>query len=291
MSALGSGSPAVAEVLPKPRSQNRELGHPVRLLALILLALIVAAAVAVVASGHWHYATQDRALVDAAASARHWTGTDELGRDRTVRLSLALVIALCGATLAALLATGLGAAIGIAAGSSRPVVRSVLLYASDLFLTLPWLFLLMIVRSALPLNLAPAGSAAVTFALLGLLGWPVFARMNAARTAAVRRSGWMLQGLACGLRPGQLLRAHVLPHLRPLLLSQFLVFLPIGIAAEANLGTLGLGVAEPLPSLGTMLLELRRTALLGTTRWAYLPLALLVLVLLLLEMTVFEEER
>ena len=259
--------------------------------SLAILALLLTAALLVLASGRWQYAAQDRMAIDTAASAQHWTGTDELGRDRTVRLALALVIALSGAAAAATIATGVGAAMGIAAGSAGTTARAVLLYASDLFLTLPWLFLLMVVRSALPLNTAPSASAAVTFLMLGLLGWPVFARINAARTAALRRSEWMLQGLACGLRPWQLLSAHVLPHLRPLLLAQFLVYLPVCITAEANLGTLGLGVAEPLPSLGAMLLELRRTALLGSSRWAYLPLVLLVLVLLLLEMTVSEEER
>ncbi len=257
--------------------------------ALTALGLLLTAALLLLASGRWHYTVQDRATIDAPASAQHWTGTDELGRDRTVRLALALIIAVAGAAAAATLATGLGAAIGIAAGSAGSAARGLLLYVSDLFLTLPWLFLLMIVRSALPLNLAPAASAALTFLMLGLLGWPVFARINAARTAAVRRSDWMLQGMAGGLRPWQLLRAHLLPHLRPLLLAQFLVYLPICITAEANLGTLGLGVAEPLPSLGAMLLELRRTALLDSSRWACLPLVLLVMVLLLLEITAQEE--
>ena len=261
-----------------------------RTTAWAILALLLTLALLIIATGRWHYAAQDRLAVDAPASAQHWTGTDDLGRDRTVRLALALILALAGAAAAATLATGAGAAIGLAAGSAAPAARSVLLYVSDLFLTLPWLFLLLIVRSALPLNLAPAASAVVTFVMLGLLGWPVFARINAARVAAVRRSDWMLQGLAGGLRPGQLLRAHVLPHLRPLLLAQFFLYLPVAITAEANLGALGLGIAEPLPSLGTMLLEIRRAALFDASRWTYLPLVLLVLVLLLLEIAAPEEE-
>jgi ABC-type dipeptide/oligopeptide/nickel transport system permease subunit len=58
---------------------------------------------------------------------------------------------------------------------------------------------------------------------------------------------------------------------------------PAFIAAEANLGSLGLGVGEPMPSWGGMLLELDNSALLARSHWVYLPIVLLVVVLLLLD--------
>jgi ABC-type dipeptide/oligopeptide/nickel transport system permease subunit len=79
------------------------------------------------------------------------------------------------------------------------------------------------------------------------------------------------------------MRLHLLPHLRPLLLPQFLISVPAFIAAEANLGALGLGVGEPMPSWGSMLLELDNSALLARSHWIYLPIALLVVVLLILD--------
>jgi peptide/nickel transport system permease protein len=80
----------------------------------------------------------------------------------------------------------------------------------------------------------------------------------------------------------------VLPHLLPLLLSQFLICIPACLVAEANLGTLGLGISEPLPSWGSMLLSLGNTAALSGSAWVYLPVVLLVTVLILLELLVFE---
>ena len=90
------------------------------------------------------------------------------------------------------------------------------------------------------------------------------------------------------VRTRQLARRHVLPHLLPLLLSQFLIYVPACLIAEANLGTMGLGISEPLPSWGSMLLSLSSTATLAGSHWVYLPIILLVTILFLLEMLVFE---
>jgi ABC-type dipeptide/oligopeptide/nickel transport system permease subunit len=100
----------------------------------------------------------------------------------------------------------------------------------------------------------------------------------------------MIHGRACGLKSRQLIRLHIVPHLRPLLLPQFLVCVPAFIVAEANLGALGLGVGEPMPSWGAMLLELDNSALLARSHWVYLPIAVLAVVLLILESFTLEGE-
>jgi len=253
-----------------------------RISAGILLLLIVAA-VLVLWLAKDNYAYQDRDATMAAASARHWTGTDDLGRDRAVRVAGALLIGLAGAGTAAAITTTIAAGVGLLAGFSPAPVAAILLFLSDVFLALPWLFLLMMARSLLPLTATPAETAVMTFLILAMLGWPACARAIYRGSMSLRSAEWMIQGHASGLRTRQLIRLHLVPHLRPLLLPQFLICVPAFIVAEANLGTLGLGIGEPLPSWGAMLQELDNSALLFRSHWVYLPIALLVAVLFLLE--------
>ncbi len=255
-----------------------------RPLAAILLAILLAAATLLLLRPGSSYAAQDREATLSASTPQHPAGTDQLGRDRSTRVAAALLLGLCGAALAAAVTTLIAAGIGTAAAFTPPPIAAGLLLLSDLFLTLPWLFLLMMVRSGLPLTTSPLHSAAITFIILAALGWPAFARAVHRGALNLKTSAWMIHGRATGLRPRQLVLRHLLPHLRTLLLPQFLVCVPAFIVAEANLGTLGLGIAEPLPSWGAMLLELGNSALLARSHWVYLPIALLITVLLIFDL-------
>jgi len=260
-----------------------------RLPVAILLLLVLGAAL-VLRVTPYDYAFQDRDAIMAPATALHSTGTDELGRDRTVRVAAALLIGLAGATAAAAITTTIAACFGLLAAFSPPSIAAMLLFLSDVFLSLPWFFLLMMARSLLPLTASPLVTAVVTFLVLAALGWPACARAIYRGATVLRSAEWMIQGHACGLKTRQLIRLHLIPHLRPLLLPQFLICVPAFIVAEANLGALGLGVGEPMPSWGAMLLELENSALLARSSWVYLPIALLVVVLLILESFTAEVE-
>ena len=261
-----------------------------RVAMLTFLAALLLCAAWMLHTSSRSYAFQSRDQIAAPADRSHLAGTDELGRDRAVRLALALLLGLGGSCAASAVASFVALGLGCAATVAPDWLRRGLLFSGDLFLTVPWIFLLMSVRSALPLNVAPVQSGLITFTLLAVLGAPVFLRMHHERTAGLMRAGWMLQAHASGLRPVQIGRG-MLPHVRPLLWTQFLLYVPACFAAEANLGTLGLGLNQPLPSLGTFLADLQGAVLLGGSRLVFLPIAVLILALIALELSIFGAEH
>lgn len=226
-----------------------------------------------------HYAEQFREAINEPPSWRFPLGTDGLGRDRLSRLIYGARVSLLLAPLAAGLATSLAGFIGIASSLSGPWLERLLLVSTDLWMTLPWVFLLLTARALLPLDTEPFASVTITFLLLGLLGWPATARIVAARAQQISQATYLLQARACGERRHQLWFRHVWPNLRPVLLAQFWVLVPAFILAEANLSFLGLGVSEPLPSWGSLLRDLENPGALWTQPWIAAPAVVVVIVI------------
>ncbi len=248
----------------------------VRRAAMAFLAVVFAASLLANFIAPDSYARQFRDSPDAAPSSQHWLGTDDLGRDRFSRLLYGTRISLLFAPAAALVASGLAAAIGGAAGFAGGWLEGCVMAVTDLFLSLPWLFLLITVRAFLPLNVSPVASVGITFALLGCLGWAAAARIICADARALRNSDVVLLARASGGGGLRLLRRHVVPNLMPVLSAQFWISIPVFILTEANLGILGLGVAEPLPSWGSLLRELESFSAFSAQPWLFAPLFLLV---------------
>ena len=247
----------------------------IRVAALALLTVIYCAALGARFLAPAHYAAQFREAPNAPPSQRFLLGTDELGRDRLSRMFYGSQTSLLLAPAAAALSTLLAAFVGITAGYLGGWYEKLTMAGVDLFLSLPWLFLIITVRAALPLNLGPAVSVVVTFAILGCLGWAASARVLCAGVRTMRGSGFMLNARAMGCSRFRLLAFQLAPNLKPILWAQFLVSIPVFVLAEANLSMLGLGVSEPLPSLGGLMRELENFSTLGSEPWRLAPLLLL----------------
>lgn len=237
-----------------------------------------------------HYATQFREAPDAGPSRQHLLGTDDIGRDRFSRILYGTRLSLLLAPAAALVSTLLAALIGGVAGYLGGFWARCAMGFTDLFLSLPWLFLLIMVRGLLPLDVSPLVSVMATFLLLGMLGWAASARILCAGAAALRNSGFLLQARASGLRGTRLFAVHVVPNLKPVLYAQFWISIPVFILSEANLGMLGLGVVEPMPSWGSLLRELEGMLSLGEAPWKLVPLVLLILVVSSFELILTKQE-
>jgi ABC-type dipeptide/oligopeptide/nickel transport system permease subunit len=89
----------------------------------------------------------------------------------------------------------------------------------------------------------------------------------------------------------RLFLVHVLPNLTPVLYVQFWISIPVFILSEANLGILGLGVAEPMPSWGSLLKELEGLVSTGEEPWKFAPLILLVLVVTSFQLVLSNREE
>lgn len=229
-----------------------------QLLCTCILGAVFTAGLLADLAAPWPYAQQFRETPNAPPSAKFWLGTDALGRDRYSRMIHATRVSLLLSLAAAALAVTGAAFIGGVAGMAGGVLESALMSASELTMALPWMFLLLTVRAILPLDTSPEISVVITFTMMGLLGWAGPARVIRRRVIEIRASNYILAARARGLGSLAILSRHVIPNLRPLLKAQFWSSIPVFILAEANLGMLGLGVNEPLPSWGTLLKALER---------------------------------
>src|SRR5579871_4524488 len=126
-----------------------------RVAAIVFLSLVAFASVFASLIAPASYAQQFRDAPNAACSVQHPLGTDELGRDRFSRLLYGARVSLLLAPAAALLSTLIAALIGGLAGYLGGRWERLITSGIDLFLSLPWLFLLLAVRALLPLNVAP----------------------------------------------------------------------------------------------------------------------------------------
>lgn len=251
----------------------------VRIFAIFVLLVTACAVVFANRLAPAGYEQQFRELPQAAPSTHHLLGTDELGRDRWARLLYGMRVSLTLAPLAALFTTVLAGLVGGIAGYFGGWTERCCKLLIDFFLSVPWLFLLITVRAVLPLNISPQASVTVTFALLGLLGWAASARVICSGAKELMKSEFVWMARAAGFSGWKLIRLHLLPNLRGALLAQFWISIPVFIIAEANLGALGLGVSEPLPSLGSLLRELQESVTLRPEPWRLLPLAVLIVVI------------
>lgn len=262
----------------------------VKSIAIGLLAIIFVCALGGSVFAPAGYVKQFRENPNSPPSSRFLLGTDELGRDRFARLLFATRVSLLLAPAAAALSTLLAALVGTVAGFLGGLWEKLTMAAIDVFLSLPWLFLLITFRAMLPLNLSPSLTVVITFGLLGVLGWAATARVVCAGVRSIRSSTFMLNARALGCSPQRLVAIQLIPNLRPVLWAQFLVSIPAFILAEANLSVLGLGVPEPLPSLGGLIAELENVSTLNSQFWRLAPVAVLALCVGALQIVKGEDE-
>jgi peptide/nickel transport system permease protein len=229
------------------------------------------------------YDQQFREFIGTAASGQFPMGTDEIGRDRLSRLLYATRVSIALAPAAAAVSIGIGLFVSLIALRRNRSAREALSALTTISLSLPWIFLFVIMRAELPLNTGPAVNMILTFGLMGVAGWAWAARVFTASFRTLTDAEWLLQARASGMMPWRIGVVHLWPHIRVIAGAQFRVLIPAYILAEASLGLLGLGVAEPLPSWGNLLRDLQHPDVVRANGWTLAPLGLLMVVMICLE--------
>jgi peptide/nickel transport system permease protein len=152
---------------------------------------------------------------------------------------------------------------------------------SEIFMALPWIYLLFAVRAFLPLHLGARQAFFLLVAVIGLTGWARPARLVRGVVLSAKHRDYVLAARGFGASSFYLLRRHVLPETYGVVLTQAAVLIPQYILAEVSFSFLGLGVSEPAPSWGNMLASLQKLYVLESYWWMFAAGVVLIPVFLL----------
>ena len=210
-------------------------------------------------------------LFGASGARVYLLGSDAYGRDQFSRILYGGQVSLLAGLLGAGVTLFLGALIGMAAGYYGGWRDELLMRLAELFLALPWLYLLFALRAFLPLTVSPLEAFLLVVVVIGMVGWARPARLVRGVVLSVKERDFVHAARGFGASDMYLLRRHILPETTSVLLTQAAILVPQFVLAEMTLSFLGLGVPEPTSSWGNLLATLQQYNVLASYWWMYLP--------------------
>jgi peptide/nickel transport system permease protein len=203
-------------------------------------------------------------------------GTDDYGRDQFSRILYGGQVSVAVGLLATSMSLCLGLLIGLFAGYYGKWADDIAMRGAELFLVLPWLYVLLAVRAFLPLHASPIQVFLLLVTVIGTIGWARPARLIRGVVLSAKSHKYVLASRGFGASDLHILRKHILPDTYGILLTQAALLVPQYIAAESALSFLGLGLSEPTPSWGNLLANLQRYHVLVSDWWMFAPALALV---------------
>jgi oligopeptide transport system permease protein len=184
-----------------------------------------------------------------AAAHSHWFGTDGNGRDLFVRVWAGTRVSLLVALLATAVSLAIGVAWGATAGYLGGRVDGWMMRVVDVLYALPYMFFVII------LTVVFGRSLFLIFVAIGAVGWLTMARIVRGQALALRHREFVEAAIALGLPSRRIIARHIVPNVLGTVIVYATLTVPQVILFESFLSFLGLGVQEPLTSLGRLVAE------------------------------------
>jgi ABC-type dipeptide/oligopeptide/nickel transport system permease subunit len=182
-------------------------------------------------------------------TAAHWLGTDQIGRDLLSRMIHGGRVSLVVGVAAVLMSATIGVLLGLAAGYFGGNTDWLIMAFINVMLTFPFVLLALAVIAVLGPSL---GNMII---VLGVAGWPIYARVVRAETMAIREREFVMAGRALGMNHARIVFRQIVPNLVSVIVVIATLQVAQVIILESFLSFLGLGIQPPTPAWGNMLGE------------------------------------
>jgi ABC-type dipeptide/oligopeptide/nickel transport system permease subunit len=249
---LGEAAPAA----PREHALLRRLGRLRWSIAAgaVLVAIVVSAIFAPWITPHDPLAVNIRHRLGPPAwmeggDPRHLLGTDQVGRDLLSRMIFGGRVSLVVGVAAVLMSASIGVLLGLGAGYFGGNTDWTIMTLVNVMLTFPFVLLALSVIAVL-------GPSLVNMIIvLGVAGWPIYARVVRAETLAIREREFVLAGRALGMSHARIVFRQIVPNLTSAIVVIATLQVAQVIILESFLSFLGLGIQPPTPAWGNMLGE------------------------------------
>jgi peptide/nickel transport system permease protein len=219
----------------------------------LLLLILLAALFAPWITPHDPYRTSMTRRLLPIGDARHWLGTDELGRDLLTRLIYGGRMSLFMGFAPVALATLIGGFLGIVAGYCGGAINMAIMRVTDVFYAFPSVLLAVAISGVLGAGLVNS------LVSLTLVFTPPLARVAESVTTQVRNQDYVEAARATGASGWRIVLGHVLSNVTGPILIYASSMISVSIVIASGLSFLGLGVSPPLAEWGLMLNTLRQS--------------------------------